>query len=60
MASSCKWVDDTVTHVPYDVITPQLLDEHSCDWVSHGDDMIVRARRRPAPPVPPLHLRRGG
>jgi len=41
MAEACKWVSGTVAHVPYDVITEQLMDEHGCAWVSHGDDMII-------------------
>ena len=45
MANSCKWVDATLTHVPYDVITEKLLDDNSCAWVSHGDDMIILPNR---------------
>ena len=41
IAAGCKWVEETVPHVPYDVITEELMDTHGCAWVSHGDDMII-------------------
>ena len=28
MADGCKWVDETVPHVPYDIITEELMDAH--------------------------------
>lgn len=40
LARVCGWVDDVVTHVPYDIIRTDLLDEHGCAFVLHGDDMI--------------------
>jgi ethanolamine-phosphate cytidylyltransferase len=41
MAGACKWVSEAIAHVPYDVITASLLDRHHCDFVAHGDDMII-------------------
>ena len=41
MVKGCKWVDDTVSNVPYGVISEELMDSKGCAWVSHGDDLIV-------------------
>ena len=31
LARGCKWVDDTVPNVPYDIITEELMDTHGAD-----------------------------
>eukprot|EP00484_Ammonia_sp_Unknown_P002050 CAMPEP_0197022584 /NCGR_PEP_ID=MMETSP1384-20130603/3420_1 /TAXON_ID=29189 /ORGANISM="Ammonia sp." /LENGTH=226 /DNA_ID=CAMNT_0042450651 /DNA_START=57 /DNA_END=734 /DNA_ORIENTATION=- len=38
--SACKWADEVVFGVPYEV-TQQLLDELNCDFVAHGDDIPI-------------------
>jgi cytidyltransferase-like protein len=40
LVSACKWVDEVVPNLPY-LITPQVLDSLTCDFVAHGDDLPV-------------------
>ncbi|CEF99073.1 Rossmann-like alpha/beta/alpha sandwich fold [Ostreococcus tauri] len=41
MVRACKWVDDVIEDVPYEVtdeFTDELFEKHGVDYVVHGDD----------------------
>lgn len=40
---SCKWVDDVMVGVPYDVTLDFLKNTAKCDYVAHGDDIAIGA-----------------
>ncbi|BAM42346.1 CTP-phosphoethanolamine cytidylyltransferase [Theileria orientalis strain Shintoku] len=37
----CKWVDEVMVGVPYDVTLDFLLNTAKCDYVAHGDDIAI-------------------
>eukprot|EP00658_Telonema_sp_P-2_P010725 TRINITY_DN14054_c0_g1_i2.p1 TRINITY_DN14054_c0_g1~~TRINITY_DN14054_c0_g1_i2.p1 ORF type:complete len:481 (+),score=95.18 TRINITY_DN14054_c0_g1_i2:186-1628(+) len=37
----CGLVDRVVEGLPYDHITPELLDEHGCEYSAHGHDPVL-------------------
>ena len=43
IAKGCKWVDEVVEGVPYDV-TVSLLDKIGCHYNAHGDDIAKNAK----------------
>ena len=42
---SCKWVDEVVTGVPYNVSAymDNIINKHNCDFIVHGDDPSLNA-----------------
>lgn len=43
VARACKWVDEVIEGVPYDV-TVDLLDKIGCHYDAHGDDIAKNAQ----------------
>lgn len=42
LARACKWVDEVAENVPYNP-TMELIEKINCQYVAHGDDMIMSA-----------------
>jgi ethanolamine-phosphate cytidylyltransferase len=45
MIKACKWVDEVLLDTPYVSDIP-LLDSFNCEFVGHGDDIIIGADGR--------------
>lgn len=45
LVGACKWTDEVVAGTPY-LPTLELLDQVNCQFVSHGDDIILGADGR--------------
>ncbi|EAN31539.1 cytidyltransferase-like domain protein [Theileria parva strain Muguga] len=41
IVQACKWVNDVMVGVPYDVSLDFLLNTAKCDFVAHGDDIAI-------------------
>uniref|UniRef100_A0A3B0NHQ7 ethanolamine-phosphate cytidylyltransferase n=1 Tax=Theileria annulata TaxID=5874 RepID=A0A3B0NHQ7_THEAN len=41
IVQACKWVNDVMVGVPYDVTLDFLLNTAKCDFVAHGDDIAI-------------------
>ena len=40
LARACKWVDEVMENVP-DFATIELLNKINCQYIAHGDDIIL-------------------